>query len=231
MVAANTQTRVSATQPVMMVKGSNTPVQVSSAEFYLDADGIMRLRTPAEEPSSAPSAGRRLLGLGDDAPAAAPAAGAPAVARVSSADFSISDGILVAKTADTSPSGLAALVDGSSAQNEPGRRRLLQTTSSTTSTAPLTIFAPVCDWASLDLFNASSCSKTLNPEGYQNYRCTNMVNSCSQFRFSSKVGIFMLSNGVASQGASTTGFLNLKPCVPDRARFRALPPQLPRAGS
>jgi hypothetical protein len=141
--------------------------------------------------------------------------------------------MLVAKTADASPSGLAALVDGSSAQNEPGRRRLLQTTSGTTSTTPLTVFSPVCDWASLDLFNASSCSKTLNPEGYQNYHCTNMVNSCSQFRFSNKVGIFMLSNGIASQGASTTSSqsAHLKPCVPDRARFRALPPQLPRAGS
>ena len=50
------QTSVSASSPVMTVKGTNTAVQTASSDFYVDAaTGSMMLRTSSQPECSVPS--------------------------------------------------------------------------------------------------------------------------------------------------------------------------------
>ena len=215
MVAANTQTKVTATQPVMMVKGTNTPVQVSSADYFIDSDGVLRVRAPVSAatsgggtaPAPAASGRRRLLQSAsstDEATGASALGGG--VARVSSADFAVSNGLFMVPT----PAVVSSLDALMSATNASAARKLLQT-SSTTTTEPATMFTPVCDWISYDLFNPSTCKSG----GL--YNCVTMVNTCSQFRYAKKLAIYMLSQGNNGQGQYATPGFWVKPCVSRRA--------------
>lgn len=193
-MSANTQTRVTGTQPVMMVKGTDTPVQVSSSDFFVDSAGILRLRPPADVIQS----GRRHLLEAPSAPV-----------LVSSNDFSFSDGLIVSKTGSATASNLASLVATSFADltavsnvSDTSVRRRLLGASVDSGAAPMTVFTPVCDWTSTDLYDPSTCASG------STFSCTTLINSCSQFLYSNKVGIFMLSNG-----GSASNQKSMKPCV------------------
>jgi hypothetical protein len=203
-VAANTQTRVSEVNPVLTVKGTDTAVQVSSADFYISADGVMRLRTPVTTSSSAgapDASGRRRL-LQADSSAAVPFA-----ARTASTEFEVVDGMLVSRGAPQPPTiqemSVNRELDAEMSLNSTTRRHLLQTTSTTTSSQPLTAFAPVCDWTSFDLYNPTTCAstRTNGASGVPFYHyCKTMQGSCSQFKLSAKMSINMLSQGSAADG-------------------------------
>lgn len=49
------------TDAIMVVKGTSTPVQVSSSDFYVDTDGTLRIRPPPVSPATSPSGRRHLL--------------------------------------------------------------------------------------------------------------------------------------------------------------------------
>jgi len=203
-VSANTQTRVTGSQPVMMVKGTDTPVQVSSSDFFVDSAGILRLRPPVDVSQS----GRRHLLSAQSAPV-----------LVSSNDFSFNDGLIVSKTGAATVSNLASLVASSLSEltavsnvSDSSVRRQLLGASVDSGDAPMTVFTPVCDWTSTDLYDASTCASG------STFICTTMINSCSQFLYSSKVGIFMLSNGGAGSNQKS-----MKPCVVPFSRCFCLP--------
>lgn len=50
------------TNQVMVVKGTNTPIQLASSDFYVDGDGVLRMRVA--NATNATAAGRRLLSTG-----------------------------------------------------------------------------------------------------------------------------------------------------------------------
>ena len=192
------QTSVSADSPIMTVKGSTTPVQVANSEFYVDpATGLFRTRTPSD---STGGSARHLLQEVDPA------------ARIASADFSLqSSGLMMSSNVFTKPSTFASIsvvdlfddlnnVNGSSS----GGRRLLATTSA--APAPLTVLPPICDWASTDLFDLSSCdtttitgsvSKTNSNSATKPYyaKCSTMQGACQSFVFATKLSIPMWSQG------------------------------------
>jgi len=62
MVAANQQTAVSSSNPVMSVKGTTTPVQVAASDFYVGANGDLVSRNLVPIPAR-----RRSLLQTDDA--------------------------------------------------------------------------------------------------------------------------------------------------------------------
>ena len=193
-VKAMQQTSVSADSPVMTVKGSNTPVQVANSEFYVDpVTGLFRTRTPAGSTGS--GSARHLLQDVDP------------TARIASADFSLHSSGLMKSNILSQPSLFASNsaidlfddVNGSSSG-----RHLLQTT--TTTTAPLTVLPPVCDWASDDLFDLDSCG-TVTASGTVSTtntaattkpwytKCTVMQGACQNFAFASKVSVPMWVEG------------------------------------
>ena len=201
------QTSVSADSPVMTVKGSTTPVQVANSEFYVDpATGLFRTRTPS---GSASGSARHLLQDVDPA------------ARIASADFNLhSSGLMLSSNVFSQPSLFASManavdliddINGSS----PGIRHLLQTTASP-APAPLTVLPPVCDWASKDLFDLSSCD-TLTSTGSVSItntasvtkpyilKCDTMRGACMNFPFATKVSVPMWAQGYGNGGYDLGG--------------------------
>jgi hypothetical protein len=70
-VAANTQTHVSSSNPVLLVKGTTQPVQVANSDFYVDASGHLVSRSVAPYTTLSPSR-RRLFQSPDPVPDAGP---------------------------------------------------------------------------------------------------------------------------------------------------------------
>jgi hypothetical protein len=205
-VKAMQQTTVSAESPVMTVKGSTTPVQVANSEFYVDpATGFFRMRTP-----SGSTGGARHL-LQDVDPAA----------RIASADFNLhSSGLMVSSNVFTQPSLLDSDMSGWDWTeldfNGSSGRHLLATTSATP--APTTVLPPVCDWASDDLFDISSCDivSTTGTVSLSNkqaasaphyFKCDSMQGTCQNFLFGTKVSIPMWANGFGDVTGDTAGRL------------------------
>lgn len=198
MVKAMQQTNVSAVNPVMTVKGSTTPVQVASSEFYVDpATGLFRTRTLS---GSTSGSARHLLQ--DEDP----------TARIASADFNLqSSGMMMSSNVFAQPSLFAALsavddldVNGSSSS---GGRHLMQSTSTTP--LPLSVLPPICDWASADLFDLESCNTktrtgTISPSNDQQTTvphystCVTMQGACRDFAFADRVSIPMWGNSYGS---------------------------------
>jgi hypothetical protein len=192
-VKAMQQTSVSADSPVMTVKGSTTPVQVANSEFYVDpATGHFRTRTPSGSTSG--GSARHLLQDADP------------TARIASADFNLHSSGLMKSNILSQPSLFAsfAVDEFSDVNGSSSGRHLLQTT--TTTTAPLTVLPPVCDWAADDLFDFSSCaqvtasgtvtttSTTRITKPYYN-DCLNMHGACQNFVYATKVSVPMWVEG------------------------------------
>jgi Chaperone of endosialidase len=171
-VATNMQTTVTASNPVMNVKGTSTPVQVASSDFYVDpATGKLMARQPAAPNGTA---GRRRLLQDGFAPA-------EASLQVSSADtFISSSGVtqlrvnppdsvpsFTSRSTGTYSSDLGALSASSAS------RHLLQADGTNSSGAsyviPGSTFAPICDWSSLDFYTPGKGLDGVNARG----RCFN----------------------------------------------------------
>ena len=200
------QTSVSASSPVMTVKGSTTAVQTANSDFYVDpATGLFRTRTPA---GSTSGSARHLLQVVDP------------TARIASADFNLqSSGLLMSSNVLAQPSLYAALsaVDASelgsnsSSSSGSGRHLLATAMNATLGSAPTTVLPPVCDWATTDLFNLQSCDtttangtvslldKTATTKPYYS-QCTTMQGACSNFPFASQVAVPMWGQSYGNGG-------------------------------
>jgi len=171
-VAANTQTKVSASNPVMNVKGTEIPVQVASSDFYVDlATGKLLARQPAAPNGTVMR--RRLLQDG--------VAPSEASLQVSSADtFISSSGVTQLRT--NPPNSVPSFTSRSTGTYSPdlnnyddsalsassSSRHLLQATGSTSGASyvtPGSIFAPICDWSSLDFYTPGSGSSGVGTRG------------------------------------------------------------------
>ena len=199
-VKAAQQTDVTAGNPVMTIKGTSTPVQVASSDFYVDPiTGYLRLRNPDTGGSAVGS--RRLLD-----------AQSPLIARTASADFNVNPSGLMLSNVMTEQYLISSLPSRDVASNASYSvgRHLLQTNTTVTTTtttdplfsaaplpatpAPATILQPICEWASTDLFNPNTClvrsvtgptSKTVNTVITVPYwgSCLTMTGACTNFKY------------------------------------------------
>lgn len=227
-VKAMQQTTVSASSPVMTVKGTDTPVQVANSEFYVDpATGQIRTRTPSDAASG--SGARHLLQDSDSS------------VRVASADFKLhASGLMLSSSAFSQPSLLASLnsVDsllgvGVNGSSSGGGRRLLQSSSEVSKAAPATVLPPVCEWASEDLFDIATCyyRKQTGPVSVSDKteatvpwyaKCSSMTGACQSFEYASKISLPVWNEGYGTMNVDMVGRMCATLCVLTRFCCRAL---------